>query len=209
MKLLILANLTCIVCKERVIWEKHYIVKPTVKCTGLLNATIDQWELRICIISWQNTWMMFWWLAVRFSVLDYVMYSTKNRRRVERVIIFSVVIWGDSIKYMGWNLEQTITVWRTKESTLTLSLSLRISPFWRPAGTWGFLPPSSSGASPSHPWLWLDVEVIKLNLNNKIETRKKIVLQNQFSYWNCIGVSFTWLSFNSHSRAFLDRQTVK
>jgi len=140
--------------------------------------------------------MMFWWLAVGFSVLDYVMHSDKNRRMVERVIIFSVVIWGNSIKYMGWNLErETITVWSTKESTLTRSLSLRISLFWRPAGTWGFLPPSSSGASPSHPWLWLDVEVIKLNLNNKIETRKKIALQNQLYYWNCVSVSFTWLLF--------------
>lgn len=93
-------------------------------------------------------------------------------------------------------------MWRTKESTLTLSLSLKISPFWRPAGTWGFLPPSSFGASPSHPWLWLDVEVLKLNLNNKIETRNKIVSRNRCSYWNCFSVSFTWLSdsFNSHSR---------
>jgi len=39
------------------------------------------------------------------------MHSDKNRRMVERVIIFSVVIWGNSIKYMGWNLErETITV---------------------------------------------------------------------------------------------------
>lgn len=94
-------------------------------------------------------------------------------------------------------------MWRTKESTLTLSLSLRISPVWRPAGTWGFLPPSSSGASPSHPWLRLDVEVIKLNLNKKIETRKIVFahcVPKQMLIFKMLSGSFTWLSdsFNSH-----------
>lgn len=42
-------------------------------------------------------------MLLGFSVLDYVTKSNKNRRRVEEVIIFSVVIWGDSVKYMGWN----------------------------------------------------------------------------------------------------------
>lgn len=36
--------------------------------------------------------------------------------------------------------------------TLTQSQSWRTSPVWRPVGTWGSPPPSSSAAGPSHPW---------------------------------------------------------
>lgn len=146
---------------------------------------------------------MFRWLDVRFfcAWLCDVQYQ-KQKQGGKSHYLFCCVTRRQH-KIYGLKLgTETITVWRTKEITLTLSLSLRISPFWKPAGTWGFLPPSSFGAGPTHPWLKLDVEVLKLNLNNKIETRNKIVSRNRFSYWNCFSVSFTWLSdsFNSHSR---------
>lgn len=42
------------------------------------------------------------------------------------------------------------------------SLFWRTSLFWKPAGTWGSPPPSSSEAGPSHPWLQLDVGLFYL-----------------------------------------------
>lgn len=45
---------------------------------------------------------------------------------------------------------------------LTQSLFWRTSLVWRPAGTWGSPPPSSSGAGPSRPWLQLDVGLLYL-----------------------------------------------
>lgn len=45
---------------------------------------------------------------------------------------------------------------------LTQSLFWRTSLVWRPTGTWGSPPPSSSGAGPSHPWLQLVVGLFYL-----------------------------------------------
>lgn len=46
---------------------------------------------------------------------------------------------------------RTITV-----QVLTQSPFWKTSPVWRPVGTWGCPPPSSSGARPTHPWLRLN-----------------------------------------------------